>query len=52
MNSNITRGGQTYVSPTIAEIKVNGEQVLCTSFNTENENYKFIFGENENGMTW
>ena len=54
MNSNITRGGQTYVSPTIAEIKVNGEQVLCTSFKTENENYKFIFGENENegGMAW
>lgn len=51
MNSNITRGGQTYVSPTIAEIKVNGEQVLCTSFKTVEEDYNF-FGKETGGMPW
>ena len=51
MNSNIIRGGQTYVSPTITEIKVNGEQVLCTSFKTVEEDYNF-FGKDEGGIAW
>ena len=51
MTSNITRGEQTYVSPTIAEIKVNGEQVLCTSFKTVEEDYTIV-GQNDGGMAW
>lgn len=50
MNSNLT-GGQTYMSPAITEIEVNGEQILCTSFKSEGEDYNF-FGKETGGMPW
>ena len=51
MYSNSSRGGQIYMPPVITEIEGNGEQVLCTSFKTVEEDYNF-FGKETGGMDW